>query len=210
MDERLNNDDFEFIEILNRGAEAVNLLRFEFVGGISLQFPTAVIEPNEYVVIVKDKQAFAIRYGSSPRVIGEYNNDNLSNAGERVELVDPSGRTVLNFEYDDSGAWPLKADGEGRTLELSNALDVAIQDLGSALVWQSSQSLGGSPGRAADVLGDSNHDGVFDALDLSMVVQAGKYRMNMPATWEEGDWDGDGFFSTADIILALVEDRFRL
>ena len=55
------------------------------------------------------------------------------------------------------------------------------------------------------IVGDSNHDQVFDALDLLAVLQAGKYQDGIPnnATFEEGDWNRDGDFDAADIIFAL-------
>ena len=38
--------------------------------------------------------------------------------------------------------------------------------------------------------GDANEDYVFDEKDIVIVLQANKYRTGMPATWEEGDWNG--------------------
>ena len=32
---------------------------------------------------------------------------------------------------------------------------------------------------------------------------AGKYETGIPASFEEGDWDGDGFFNSADFVTAF-------
>jgi hypothetical protein len=35
------------------------------------------------------------------------------------------------------------------------------------------------------------------------MLQAGKYMTTQPATWKEGDFNGDGLFDTHDIVLVL-------
>lgn len=53
------------------------------------------------------------------------------------------------------------------------------------------------------VPGDSNHDGVFDSSDIVLAFTAGKYETGQSATFEEGDWDGDGRFTSADIVWVM-------
>ena len=105
----LNNDDFEFIEFYNYGTETVDISNFAFIDGIEFRVPTGtLLQPHEYAVIVNDTEAFALRYDSEPRVLGQFDM-NLSNGGERIELVDAFGRTVVEFAYDDSERWPAAA-----------------------------------------------------------------------------------------------------
>jgi hypothetical protein len=52
--------------------------------------------------------------------------------------------TSLNFTFNDVGAWPLEADGEGRTLVLANR--TAGANYNSAANWRASAANGGNPG----------------------------------------------------------------
>ena len=53
--------------------------------------------------------------------------------------------------------------------------------------------------------GDANLDRVFDAEDLLLVWLASEYEDGVAAnsTWAEGDWNADGEFNRADLVLAL-------
>ena len=53
--------------------------------------------------------------------------------------------------------------------------------------------------------GDSNLDGRFDSRDLVRVFVAGRYEDGVAdnATWQQGDWDGNGDFESSDLVLAL-------
>jgi hypothetical protein len=51
--------------------------------------------------------------------------------------------------------------------------------------------------------GDANEDGRFDALDVVMALQSGRYMSGDPAGWSEGDWNGDGLFDQSDVMAAL-------
>ena len=68
-----------------------------------------------------------------------------------------------------------------------------------------------SPGTVAffdRFAGDANDDGKFDQLDITLVLQGGKYLAGTPAAWAEGDWTGDGLFDQADIVAALRAGRY--
>ena len=53
--------------------------------------------------------------------------------------------------------------------------------------------------------GDANLDYEFNSSDFVVVLQAGQYEDTTPlnSTWSTGDWDGDGDFSTADLVFAF-------
>ena len=57
--------------------------------------------------------------------------------------------------------------------------------------------------------GDANRDQRFDAIDLDVVIQVGKYRSGQPALWTEGDWNGDGRFDQLDLVFALQQGHFQ-
>jgi hypothetical protein len=100
--------------------------------------------------VVKNKQAFTSRYGSSLSsvIAGEYQGK-LANDGENVALVDYWNGTIAEFEYGDGRGWPLSADGGGHSLvPLDSALAGEPQgSLDCAGNWRASTYMGGSPGR---------------------------------------------------------------
>ncbi len=135
-------DDFEFIEVRNISASAVNLDGTSFTDGISYTFGVMTLPPNGFVVLAKDTQAFALRYPSVNHV-GDYSGK-LSDGGETIKLVDASGNVMHHFIYDDSGAWPGRADGHGSSLELTDTASSA-NNYSDPNSWRSSCEFNGSP-----------------------------------------------------------------
>ena len=137
-----NRDRFEFIELVNVGEEALELVGTQLSGSVSFQFfePTTLL-PGERGLLVNDRDAFETRYGDTLNVLGEYDG-NLHNSGARITLQDPFDRAILDFHYDDEDQWPVWPDGFGSTLE-------SIDPWGnssSAGNWRYSRQFGGSPG----------------------------------------------------------------
>jgi hypothetical protein len=58
--------------------------------------------------------------------------------------------------------------------------------------------------------GDANLDGVFNSGDLVTVLGELQYEDAIPgnSTWETGDWNGDGDFTTADLVLAFADGGY--
>ena len=83
-----------------------------------------MLAAGESVVLARDPQAFAIRYGAAIEIVGPFDGGKLANGGERIALVDWQDTTIFDFEYDDGGAWPGRADGNGSSLELVEPNDV--------------------------------------------------------------------------------------
>jgi hypothetical protein len=67
-------------------------------------------------VLARHPDAFAERYGAGIPVAGDWGEDRLSNAGERLKLSLGGGAPVIDFTYLDEGPWPEAADGEGHAL----------------------------------------------------------------------------------------------
>ena len=143
---QLNNDDFEFLEFQNIGSETINLLGTSFTDGLQFVFPNRQLAPGQRGVVVRDTTAFQVRYGSTPNVLGEFTSGSLSNAGEKLTLVDGQLQAVLDFSYDDNNPWPERADGTGGTLELIDPAVTPVTELGKHYRWRGSTMFDGSPG----------------------------------------------------------------
>ena len=52
-------------------------------------------------------------------------------------------------------------------------------------------------------LGDFNADGTVDLADVEGLAQSGRYQSDLPATFTEGDWNGDGVFDQQDLNQAI-------
>ena len=217
-----DNDDFEFVELVNISAEPISLDNVQFrmapvdendPEGIDFAFKDGEVQrllPGERIVVVEDLDAFAQRYGDTKSVAGQWAG-RLANRGETLTLMIDDA-VAMQFAYDDE--WYPETDGGGSSLEI---VDVASSDLdawGSSDSWRASNAVHGSPGTERDVetpiAGDSNHDGIFSSSDLVLVFQAGEFEDGVVgnSTFEEGDWDGDGDFTTRDLVLAFQADNF--
>ena len=53
--------------------------------------------------------------------------------------------------------------------------------------------------------GDANLDAVLNSADLVQILERGKYEdaSHCISTWADGDWNGDGDFTRADLVFAL-------
>ncbi len=154
-EESVDNDQFEFVEIVNLADRPIELESVEFIqrdgDGIAFSFGNQTLSPNEYLVVPKNRSAFVSRFGSDvPLAIGQGDDPDqwvydgrLGNGGERITLVGPSGQTIQAFEYDDTSEWPGRSDGNGSALEV---IDFVEGDLSDPSNFRSSSEFGGSPG----------------------------------------------------------------
>ena len=146
----LNNDDFEFIELFNYSSETIDLAGVRLIDGVQFDFTGSVtsLDPGQYVVVVKDMAAFALRYDTAGiNIAGPYwgTGDQLSNSGERITLVDRFDQTIADFKFKDG--WHDLADGEGFSLTRTDPRDEGA-DLETRAAWRPSSDIGGSPGEA--------------------------------------------------------------
>ena len=145
-----NNEDFEYLELKNIGAQAMDLTGIQFTEGVHFTFGAATLQPGEYVLVVKNTAAFNARYDPTGAigysVAGEFDDDtNLGNAGDDLILKDPLGFTVHDFQYSDG--WFPHTDGEGFSLIVRNATqDVDLWDAKDG--WRASWAPDGNPGQA--------------------------------------------------------------
>jgi hypothetical protein len=138
-------EDFEFIELMNASTLPLGLNGIHFTAGVEFTFPDSAITnlgPAERIVIVKNRAAFAQRYGPGLPVAGEYSGK-LENAGERITLCNSSGKPILDFAYD--GQWYPSTAGLGYSLVAVNPRPTDPNGSDSS-DWRPGSVFGGSPG----------------------------------------------------------------
>ncbi len=110
------DDSLEYIEIYNNSDEAVNLLSYAFTSGIEYMFPDVSLEIDSYLVIAKNASAMLNTFGITAY---EWNEGSaLSNSGELIKLVNPTGITVDSVSYQTDYPWPEEANGNGPSLSI--------------------------------------------------------------------------------------------
>jgi hypothetical protein len=134
----------EFIELKNIGTETINLNLVSFTNGIDFTFPSIDLGAGERVLLVRDREDFEARYGTTISVAGEYSGK-LSNAGERIRLQDALGQTIQDFNYKDG--WRSITDGQGFSLTVIDPTNPDPDAWGEKDFWRASSYFGGSPGR---------------------------------------------------------------
>ncbi|MDI6450379.1 CotH kinase family protein [Anaerobaca lacustris] len=139
----VDDPNAEYIELVNIGAETIDLGLVEFTAGVRFIFPSVELLPGEYVLIVRDLAAFEARYGPGLPVVGQYDG-RLDNAGERVELRDAAGQVIHDFPYEDD--WYTKTDGKGYSLTVVDPANTDPKAWADKDIWRPSTILGGSPG----------------------------------------------------------------
>ena len=118
----------EYVELYNRGSNAVDLSYWRFVDGIDYLFPAGTSIPaSGYLVIAEDAQHLLTNYAqlNTANTLGNYAGT-LSDRGERIALAKPDD-PALPFEdlvvvdevsYSDGDRWGKWTDGGGSSLEL--------------------------------------------------------------------------------------------
>ncbi len=139
--------DYEFVELMNISDAPIHLKDVRFTDGITFDFagnPFVGLGAGETVLLVEDLEAFQLRYPDVPtdRIAGEFDN-NLSNDGERLEILGAEDAVIRAFVYNDKAPWPEAADGDGYTLELIDPL--SNPDHAVASNWRASRGIHGTP-----------------------------------------------------------------
>ncbi len=156
----------EYVELHNRGSNAVDVGYWRFVDGISFMIPPDTrIEPGGYLVVARDRARLLGKYPqlNSANTLGDYEGE-LSDRGERLALAKPLDplRPFQDFVVVDevtySDGWGQWTDGGGSSLELIDAH--ADNTLGAN--WM------GSDETAKSSWTDIEHTGVIDNQAGSM------------------------------------------
>ncbi|MDF1789471.1 MAG: FN3 associated domain-containing protein, partial [Verrucomicrobiales bacterium] len=144
-----SSSNFEFLEFYNPSNISVDLGELRFTAGINYLFKegdVSTLGPKSYGVIVNDRAAFAMRYGDSAKVLGEFNKK-LKNGGEHLEISNGSYEPIIGVTYSNDPPWPAN-DGENLGFSLVRTSLAADIDYNVAENWKASAALGGTPGRA--------------------------------------------------------------
>ncbi|HTG45519.1 MAG TPA: lamin tail domain-containing protein, partial [Verrucomicrobiae bacterium] len=140
-----SDEDFEYIELKNVGATALNVSSFTLSGGVEFTFPNRTVAAGERILVVKSRYAFTNRYGVAlnAAIVGEYGG-NLANNGNRLLLRGPVNETILDFTYSDN--WYPLTDGFGFSLIVVDE-NAPVSAWGSRLQWRPSNLFNGAPGQ---------------------------------------------------------------
>lgn len=191
----IDNNSFEFVELLNVGTAPLDLDGVRFVDGITFDFSEGevlTLMPGETVLVVQNREAFELRNGMGSSIAGEYDG-RLSGGGEAIELVDREANPIVAFEYDDSSPWPEAADGDGPSLEIIDPLG----DYTQASNWRASVANHGSPGAAiAPLHGDYDRSGVID--DQDRLFWSSQFGATVAVAGLGADGNRDGAVDAAD------------
>ena len=116
------DDDVEFIEIFNAGAQPADLGGIEVLdeSNFLYTFPQGTLAPGATILLSTNaaiadtfySQTF-ISYMNSPA-------NALGNGGEWLVIRNGIGDTIAAVEYDDGSPWPTTPDGDGYSLELKD------------------------------------------------------------------------------------------
>ncbi|HEX2749462.1 MAG TPA: hypothetical protein VHM91_15750, partial [Verrucomicrobiales bacterium] len=182
------DDDFEYVTVMNAGAVALDMSNIRFTKGIDFDFAGSSVTslaPGERAVVVKNVAAFNARYAAnlgSIRVAGAWqSSDSLSNSGEQIKLSFGAGTTVRDFTYDDEAPWPVEADGAGYSLVLVAPWTIPNHALPGS--WRLSLGIDGTPGRYDGTrfsdwkashggitdTGDGDNDGLNNLLEYTLL-----------------------------------------
>jgi hypothetical protein len=204
----------EFLELENISQVEIDLTGVYLSEGVSFTFPFgATLAPGERVLVVRDRAAFELRYGTALSLAGEFENDTaLSNSGEQLTLKARDGSVIQSFRYNDQAPWPASADGGGASLVLRKPS--TNPDSGLSQNWRASVSAGGNPGGGDAVLfggaatADIDGDGLsalmeyalgtsdLDPSDAGSVIQSDFNQGDLTLRWKEAT-------AADDVILEL-------
>ncbi|MGJ8724073.1 MAG: CotH kinase family protein [Roseibacillus sp.] len=140
----VNESDFEYLELMNVGGAVLALEDCYFGEGIEFEFPNVSLAVGERIILARNPAAFSVRYPTATaNVVGPYLGE-LSNSGERLQLLDPVGEVVLDFEYKDG--WYPASDGDGRSLVVRDVESLSYDQFDSPQSWGMGLAEQGSPG----------------------------------------------------------------
>ncbi|XWN37234.1 MAG: lamin tail domain-containing protein [Balneola sp.] len=125
-----------------------------------------VLKAQGYLVIADDTTKLKTVNSDARNYVGDFA-FNLSGSGEELRLFNADGGLVDVVTYSDSNPWPIEADGDGPTLELTDS----NADNTIAASWMASTRLGGTPGWANGTMPVSNEIEGKDTPDSFVLKQ---------------------------------------
>jgi len=147
----------EFVELTNIGQAPINLRWVQFTQGIKYSFPDLELQPHDFILVVRNVNAFMALYGPDLPVAGQYVGS-LNNQGEILEMRDATDELLSTIHY--RNQWFEITDGRGFSLTLRDPYTNDPKALSVPGLWRASAHAGGSPG----------FDDIGDVLESDTVV----------------------------------------
>jgi hypothetical protein len=139
----VSGDELEFLEFKNVGTNILDLTGLSFTSGVTFSFTNGTrLVPGQFFVLGRNAAQLAIQYPGL--VVNGIYSGRLDNGGEQLALAHPLNGTILSFDYNDGGRWPITPDGQGFSLVPKDPNSNPYPD--SAFSWRASTFPGGSPG----------------------------------------------------------------
>ena len=114
----LKTEHVEFIELFNKGTNAVDLSGWYFSDGVSFTFPNGTfLAPGGYLVVAQDPAGVQSKFGAS--ALGPWTGT-LNNEGERIVLRNAAGGIENEVDYQQGFPWPTVGNSPGYSIELVN------------------------------------------------------------------------------------------
>jgi hypothetical protein len=133
--------NLEWIELRCALAVDVDISGWSIAGGVQYTFPTnSIAHGGGFVLVAINPTALSAAIGST-NIFGPFTG-RLSNNGDKLQLVNNSGRVVDEVNYGVDGDWPVAPDGSGVSLAKRDR-ETASKP---AENWTFSEQVGGTPG----------------------------------------------------------------
>lgn len=164
----VDDEDLEFIEVTNIGAQSVDLsgIQLTTFAGTPYVFANGLsLAAGDRIVVARDPAAFQSVYGTGVNLAPTgYDPANLSNGGETIVLATAAGGEIQAIEYEDNNGWPTAPDGGGPSMEIIDPLGPPSDPAN----WRASAMNGGSPGwdGVAGTPGDYDRNDSVDGHDF--------------------------------------------
>jgi hypothetical protein len=213
LEKRIDEEDFEYVELTNTTEESVDVSGWALAGGIEATLPAGTVIGGGASLVVAGFAAGSDAVAEEfRRVLGVATEvvvlplleGRLDNQGESVRLLRPlesgDGPLVVvdAMSYGNRHPWPASADGGGHSLLRRSADSYG----GVRGTWLAGPP---SPGEFhTAVVGDMNLDGRLDMDDLGPLVESLRDVRAYEATYGvppslAGDVDGDGDLDFDDL-----------
>lgn len=146
-----DRDELQYVELFNQGNQPADLAGWSLNKGLKFTFAKPTVVPaGGYLVVCRDRTAFASHYGSEINVVG-IATGRLKHGGERLELTDAQGLVVDAVKYDDREPWPIGPDGYSASLErISPSAPGDTPDNWAPSKLPAARRAAGTPGRQND------------------------------------------------------------
>ena len=138
------HDPGDWVELFNNSGKIVDLSDWYFSDAVDSHkfvIPAGIeINSGDYIVLSRNVQKFTEIFPDMDKVIGDFN-FGLNSSGDTVRIYNKQHKLIDSAAYLSEYPWPVTADGNGPTLELTNP----GSDNNNFINWLASEYLG-SPG----------------------------------------------------------------